>query len=221
MRNKSIQEKIQMLMNKFRDQMPDDFNFNPDLIETVREEIVGFVEYFHDKDVHFIDLPACVVPHPENRRRLIDPELRGVPAEKTISVDSRSFPNMYDLVDEINHMLDNNMEVFIYTIQFVLVFEPTRFEAIKRPIIRLKTIDKSYWYTPLENNDDMVVRMPRRQVVTDILGRTNRGPQNEPVRVNTLHELRDLFGNPEEVETNLKEPIKIDKNINKHNFGDT
>ena len=67
----------------------------------------------------------------------------------------------------------------------------------------------------------MVVRMPRRQVVTDILGRTDRGPQNEPVRVNTLHELRDLFGNPDEVETNLKEPIKIDKNINKHNFGDT
>jgi hypothetical protein len=205
--------------------MPDDFQFNPDLIETVREEVIGFVEYFHDKDVHIIDLPACIVPHPENRRRLIDPELRGVPAEKTITVDSFTFNNMYDLVDIINEHLNNNMEVFIYTIQFVLVFEPTNFEAIKRPIVRLETIDKEFWYTPLENNDDMVVRMSRPRAFNNALGNTNRGPQNEPAIISNYEQLRRMFGEPDEVETNLNvdvenKGIPIEKKLSKFNFGE-
>ena len=106
------------------------------------------MEYFENEKVYILDLPANLIPHPEARRRMVDPGLANTPINKTLLVNSQNFNTFYDLVIKIMEDLDNNKEVFIYTIDTIRVFDPINFDPNYRYILRYASIDMDYWYNP-------------------------------------------------------------------------
>ena len=116
--------------------------------ENFREQLVALMEYFDGQKVYVLDLPANIIPHPEARRRTVDPVLANTPINKTLTVIPQNFHNFYNLTQQITELLEMGREVFIYTIDIVRTYNPMNFDATFRPIIRYNSIELDYWYNP-------------------------------------------------------------------------
>jgi hypothetical protein len=151
-RNLTLQEKIvKLTTNSFHNidnNIRQGEQITRENYETLREQIIGLLEYLENEKVYVLDLPGNIIPHPEARRRMVDPELANTPATKTLVVGTQNFNTFYDLVIKIMEDLSSNKEVFIYTIDTVRVFNPINFDHDYRYIVRYSTIDMDYWYNP-------------------------------------------------------------------------
>lgn len=151
-RNLSTQEKISKLVtNSFHNidnNIRNGEQITRESYDQFREQIVALMEYFDGQKVYILDYPVSLIPHPESRRRMVDPELADTPANKTLNVSTQNFHNFYNLTQQITELLEMGREVFIYTIDMIRVFNPMAFEPIFRPIIRYSSIDLDYWYNP-------------------------------------------------------------------------
>lgn len=198
-RNLSLQEKTEKLLsNSFHtlDQTIREglHQISRDRYETFREEVIAIMEYFQNMKLYVLDLPANIVPHPENRRRLIDPELANTPASKTLVVNTERFENLYQLTERFNQLLGQNNEIFIYSIESVQVFDPMNFEPIYKPIVRFAYINLDYWYNP--NYVQPVENVIQPEVYFD---RYNRNRPTEDIKEED-------------------KPISVGKSILKHKF---
>jgi hypothetical protein len=151
-RNLTLQEKIEKLVSNCFHNIDNNIRqgeqFTRENYEILREQIIGLLEHFENEKVYVLDLPANLIPHPEARRRMVDPELANTPVNKTTIVNTQNFNTFYDLAIKIREDLDNNKEVFIYTIDTVRIFDPVNFNPNFRYIVRSSTIDMEYWYNP-------------------------------------------------------------------------
>jgi hypothetical protein len=151
-RNLTLQEKIvKLTTNSFHNidnNIRQGEQITRENYETLREQIIGLLEYLENEKVYVLDLPGNIIPHPEARRRMVDPELANTPTTKTLVVGTQNFNTFYDLVIKIMEDLSSNKEVFIYTIDTVRIFNPINFEPDYRYIVRYSTIDMDYWYNP-------------------------------------------------------------------------
>jgi hypothetical protein len=149
-RNLTLEEKkAKLICNSFQsldENIRNGTQISRENYNNFREQILALIEYFVDKKVYVVDSPINTIPHPETRRRLVDPLLNGTPANKTIPMISAGFDSFYDLTNKITEHLENNEEVFIYVIQVVIQYSPMNFEPIMKPIIRYCTINTDYWY---------------------------------------------------------------------------
>lgn len=151
-RDLTLQEKIAKLVtNSFHtidNNIRNGEQFSRENYENFREQLVALMEYFDGQKVYIVDLPANLIPHPEIRRRMVDPELANTPVNKTLLVNSQAFNNFYQLTEKISELLEQGREVFIYTIDIVRTFDPINFDPTFRPIIRYNSIELDYWYNP-------------------------------------------------------------------------
>ncbi len=151
-RNLSTQEKIAKLVSNSFHNIDNNIRqgeqISRESYDQFREQIIALMEYFDGQKVYIVDLPANLIPHPEIRRRMVDPVLANTPINKTLLVNSQNFHNFYNLTQQITELLEMGREVFIYTIDIVRTFNPMDFESIFRPIIRYNSIDLDYWYNP-------------------------------------------------------------------------
>ena len=151
-RDLTLQEKIAKLVtNSFHtidNNIRNGEQFSRENYENLREQLAALMEYFDGQKVYIVDLPANLIPHPEIRRRMVDPELANTPVNKTLLVNSQAFNNFYQLTEKISELLEQGREVFIYTIDIVRTFDPTNFDPTFRPIIRYNSIELDYWYNP-------------------------------------------------------------------------
>ncbi len=152
-RNLTLQEKIEKLVsNSFLILDQNITNgleqITRDRYDSFREEIIALMEYFEHHKVYVVDLPIYIIPHPENRRRRVDPELANTPETKTLAVNTWRFDNLYQLTEKFNQLLDENKEIFVHTIQTVQVFNPMNFEPTYKYMVRFGTIDLDYWFNP-------------------------------------------------------------------------
>jgi hypothetical protein len=152
-RNLSLQEKTEKLLsNSFHTLNENIRNGNEqisrDRYEGFREEIIALMEYFENQRVYVVDLPANIIPHPENRRRRVDPELANTPTTKTLLVETCRFDSLYQLTDRFNDFLEQGKEIFVYSIETIQFFDPMNFEPNYRYMVRSATIDLDYWYNP-------------------------------------------------------------------------
>ena len=151
-RNLTLQEKIAKLVtNSFHtidNNIRNGEQVSRENYENFREQLVALMEYFDGQKVYILDLPANLIPHPEIRRRMVDPELANTPVNKTLLVNSQAFNNFYQLTEKISELLEMGREVFIYTIDIVRTYDPMNFDPTFRPIIRYNSIELDYWYNP-------------------------------------------------------------------------
>jgi len=151
-RNLTLQEKIAKLTTNSFHNIDNNIRQGEQITrenyEILREQIIGLLEHFENEKVYVLDLPGNIIPHPEARRRMVDPELANTPRDKTMVVGTQNFNTFYDLVIKIMEDLGSNKEVFIYTIDTVRVFNPINFDPDYRYIVRYSTIDMNYWYNP-------------------------------------------------------------------------
>lgn len=151
-RDLTLQEKIaKLLSNSFHtidNNIRNGEQFSRENYENFREQLIGLMEYFDGQKVYIVDLPVNLIPHPETRRRMVDPELANTPINKTLLVNSQSFNSFYQLTEKISELLEQGREIFIYTIDIVRTFDPINFDATFRPIIRYNSIELDYWYNP-------------------------------------------------------------------------
>jgi len=151
-RGLSTQEKISKLVsNSFHNidnNIRNGEQFSRENYENFREQLVALMEYFDGQKVYVLDLPANIIPHPEARRRTVDPELANTPINKTLLVSAQNFHDFYQLTQNISELLEQGKEVFLYTIDIVRTFDPMNFEPTFRPILRYGSIDLDYWYNP-------------------------------------------------------------------------
>ena len=149
-RDLTLQEKIAKLVsNSFHtidNNIRQGEQFSRENYENFREQLVALMEYFDGQKVYIVDLPANLIPHPENRRRMVDPELANTPINKALLVNSQAFRSFYQLTEKISELLEQGREVFIYTIDIVRTYDPMNFDATFRPIIRYNSIELDYWY---------------------------------------------------------------------------
>lgn len=151
-RSLTTQEKIEKLVancfHNIDNNIRQGEQFSRENYERFREQIVGLMEYFENQRVYVLDLPANIIPHPEARRRMVDPELANTPNNKTLLVRDQSFNTFYDLTEKISEDLANDKEVFIYTIDVIRNFDPINFNPNFRYMVRYASIDMEYWYNP-------------------------------------------------------------------------
>jgi hypothetical protein len=151
-RNLSTQEKISKLVsNSFHtidNNIRQGEQFSRENYDNFREQLVALMEYFDGQKVYIVDLPTNLIPHPENRRRMVDPELANTPINKALLVNAQAFNNFYQLTEKISELLEQGREVFIYTIDIVRTYNPMNFDATFRHIIRYNSIELDYWYNP-------------------------------------------------------------------------
>jgi hypothetical protein len=197
-RNLTLQEKKEKLLsNSFHTLNQNITSGNQqisrDRYEGFREDITALMEYFEHHRVYVVDLPANIIPHPENRRRRVDPELANTPTTKTLVVNSWRFDNLYLLTEKFNQLLDENKEIFVYVIETVQFYDPMNFEPTYRYMVRFGTIDLDYWYNP-EYREEI----------------------NEPVQPEQYFERYAR----NRVENNVEEskPMSVGKSILKHKF---
>jgi hypothetical protein len=197
-RNLTLQEKKEKLLsNSFHTLNQNITSGNQqisrDRYEGFREDITALMEYFEHHRVYVVDLPANIIPHPENRRRRVDPELANTPTTKTLVVNSWRFDNLYLLTEKFNQLLDENKEIFVYAIETVQFYDPMNFEPTYRYMVRFGTIDLDYWYNP-EYREEI----------------------NEPVQPEQYFERYTR----NRTENNLEEnkPMSVGKSILKHKF---
>jgi len=171
MRDMSTEDKIRSLAQRSiegingnpieqRIPIPIDRNGIPDGFPI--DEIFGLMEYFQDKPVYVIELPICNVPHPQPRRRLVDPDLRNTPAHCTVSIEEgRVVNSFHELTEEFNRLIDEDKEIFIYIFGLsTVIYNPFDFTPERRVFIRYTTIDKSYWTTPIEGYVEPTIPRP-------------------------------------------------------------
>jgi hypothetical protein len=197
-RNLTLQEKKEKLLsNSFHTLNQNITSGNQqisrDRYEGFREDITALTEYFEHHRVYVVDLPDNIIPHPENRRRRVDPELANTPTTKTLVVNSWRFDNLYLLTEKFNQLLDENKEIFVYAIETVQFYDPMNFEPTYRYMVRFGTIDLDYWYNP-EYREEI----------------------NEPVQPEQYFERYTR----NRTENNLEEnkPMSVGKSILKHKF---
>jgi hypothetical protein len=151
-RNLTLQEKIAKLTTNSFHNIDNNIRQGEQITrenyEILREQIIGLLEHFENEKVYVLDLPGNIIPHPEARRRMVDPELANTPRDRTMVVGTQNFNTFYDLAIKIMEDLGSNKEVFIYTIDTVRVFNPINFDPDYRYIVRYSTIDMNYWYNP-------------------------------------------------------------------------
>lgn len=151
-RNLSTQEKIAKLVSNSFHNIDNNIRQGEQITrenyENFREQLVALMEYFDGQKVYVLDLPANIIPHPEARRRTVDPVLANTPINKTLTVIPQNFHNFYNLTQQIIELLEMGREVFIYTIDIVRTYNPMNFDATFRPIIRYNSIELDYWYNP-------------------------------------------------------------------------
>ena len=151
-RNLSTQEKIAKLVSNSFHNIDNNIRQGEQITrenyENFREQLVALMEYFDGQKVYVLDLPANIIPHPEARRRTVDPVLANTPINKTLTVIPQNFHNFYNLTQQITELLEMGREVFIYTIDIVRTYNPMNFDATFRPIIRYNSIELDYWYNP-------------------------------------------------------------------------
>jgi len=166
-RNITLQEKIDKLVtNSFHvinNNITHGEQFTRENYENFREKLLGLMEFFENEKVYVMDLPMGIIPHPEARRRMVDPELINTPVSKSLSVIAEGFIDFYGLTQKITELLTQGREVFIYTIEIVRQFNPTSFEPTFRPIIRYNSIEMDYWYTQINNQTNII---PVRNQIT-------------------------------------------------------
>lgn len=151
-RNLSTQEKIAKLVSNSFHNIDNNIRQGEQITrenyENFREQLVALMEYFDGQKVYVLDLPANIIPHPEARRRTVDPVLANTPINKTLTVIPQNFHNFYNLTQQITELLEMGREVFIYTIDIVRTYNPMNFDTTFRPIIRYNSIELDYWYNP-------------------------------------------------------------------------
>lgn len=151
-RDATLQEKIAKLVSNSFHNIDNNIihgeQISRESYEQFREQIIALLEYFDGQKVYIVDLPANLIPHPEVRRRMVDPELANTPINKTLLVNLQAFNNFYQVTEKISELLEQGREVFIYTIDIVRAYNPMDFEPTFRPIIRYNSINLDYWYNP-------------------------------------------------------------------------
>jgi hypothetical protein len=154
----TLEEKINKLIDRSfvgtRQSVENGVQVNQDTLQRQIDELVALIQYFQDRKLYVLDLPITLIPNPHGARRLVDPNLRGVPSNKTVHVMSRNFRNSYELVEEINNLLDQEKEVFLYSLDFLTVYDPQNFDPNYRILVRYVDIDLSYWDTPISTYDN-------------------------------------------------------------------
>lgn len=154
----TLEEKINKLIDRSfvgtRQSVENGVQVNQDTLQRQIDELVALIQYFQDRKLYVLDLPITLIPNPYGARRLVDPNLRDVPSNKTVHVMSRNFRNSYELVEEINNLLDQEKEVFLYSLDFLTVYDPQNFDPNYRILVRYVDIDLSYWDTPISTYDN-------------------------------------------------------------------
>jgi hypothetical protein len=165
-RDATLQEKIAKLVSNSFHNIDNNIRqgeqISRESYEQFREQIIALLEYFDGQKVYIVDLPANLIPHPEIRRRMVDPELVDTPINKTLLVNSQAFNNFYQITEKISELLEQGREVFIYTIDIVRAFDPMNFNPTFRPIIRYNSIELDYWYNPQYVENNLVEIEPER-----------------------------------------------------------
>lgn len=160
----TLEEKISKLIDRsfagIKSNIENGIQVNQDTYQRQLEELIAFLQYFQDRKIYIVDLPIILVQHPDGARRLVDPNLRGTPSNITINTSSQSFDNSYELVEEFDQILNQEKEIFLYSLDYVTIYNPNTFEPTYRIVTRYATVDFNYWYTPIEeghNGNDLYI----------------------------------------------------------------
>lgn len=157
----TLEQKIYKLIDRSfvgtRQNIEHGVQVSQDTAQRQLEEVIALMQYFQDKKLYIMDLPIALIHSPHGARRLVDPNLRGTPSNKTIQADPHRFNNSYDLVEGLNNLLNQEKEVFLYSLDFISVFNPHDFIPEYRIMARFCDIDLSYWDTPIYNSDDIYI----------------------------------------------------------------
>jgi hypothetical protein len=152
----TLEQKVEKLIDRsfigVRTNIENGAQVNQETFQRRLEELVAFMQYFRDKKLYIIDLPVCNVLHPDGARRLVDPNLRNVPSNITLNVESYSFNDSYELVETFSQLLGEEKEIFLYSLEYVTIYNPTNFEPTYRIVARYASVDFGYWYTPIEEH---------------------------------------------------------------------
>ena len=109
-RDLTLQEKIAKLVSNSFHTIDNNIRlgeqFSRENYDNFREQLVALMEYFDGQKVYIVDLPANLIPHPENRRRMVDPELVNTPTNKALLVNSQAFRSFYQLTEKISELLE-------------------------------------------------------------------------------------------------------------------
>lgn len=150
----TLEQKVEKLIDRsftgVRTNIENGIQVNEETFQRQLEELVAFMQYFRDKKLYIIDLPVCNVLHPDGARRLVDPNLRNVPSNITLNVNSHNFNDSYELVETFSQLLNEEKEIFLYSLDYVTIYNPTNFEPTYRILARYASVDFNYWYTPIE-----------------------------------------------------------------------
>ena len=150
----TLEQKVEKLIDRsftgVRTNIENGIQVNEETFQRQLEELVAFMQYFRDKKLYIIDLPVCNVLHPYGARRLVDPNLRNVPSNITLNVNSHNFNDSYELVETFSQLLNEEKEIFLYSLDYVTIYNPTNFEPTYRILARYASVDFNYWYTPIE-----------------------------------------------------------------------
>jgi hypothetical protein len=179
------------------------------------EEIFGLMEYFDGQPVYSVDMPILRIPHPEPRRRLVDPDLRDTPIEQVINIgESRLVTSFHDLTETFNRLIEEGKEIFIYIFSLTAtMYDPFNFAPERRVLVRYTTIDKSVWTTPIEGYVEPMrtpIEENHHQSFANPYGRDGWGAVMRPNPRTT----EESFESPLE-----EEDIVIKKSRNNLNFG--
>lgn len=171
----TLEEKIRKLIDRsfvgVNNNVTSGIQISQDLFQRQMEELIAFMQYFQDRKLYITDNPISVIPHPDGARRLVDPNLRNTPSNITLSVNSRSFEDSYTFVERINELMDSENEVFLYSLDYVTIYDPINFEPSYRILARYAVIDLIYWYTPIEvPNNGNNLYIPNNDLTFDING---------------------------------------------------
>ena len=169
----TLEQKVEKLIDRsltgVRNNIENGIPVNQETTHKIMEESVAFMQYFRDKKLYIIDTPVCIVQHPEASRRMVDPNLRDTPFNKTVYVENLNFESIYDLVENFNGLLDNEKEIFLYSLDYHTFYDYRTFEPHHRVSVRFAVIDISYWYTPIEEADNgNNLYIPNNNIVLDI-----------------------------------------------------
>jgi len=160
----TLEQKVEKLIDRgftgVRANIENGIQVNEETFQRQLEELVAFMQYFRDKKLYIIDLPVCIILHPDGARRLVDPNLRNFPSNITLNVSSQNFNDSYELVETFSQLLNEEKEIFLYSLDYLTIYNPTNFEPTYRILARYASVDFNYWYTPIEepvNGNDLYI----------------------------------------------------------------
>jgi hypothetical protein len=110
------------------------------------EEVIGLFDYFEDKPLYTMDLPVANIPHPEPRRRLVDPELEGTPSHLPVTTRHDLINSFYQLTEHFDRLIEEGFEIFIYLLTPApMTYDPVNFVPQHRWGIRYAVIHMDRW----------------------------------------------------------------------------